>query len=73
MRRIVGLADKVDYELRKASKAFHRSLNSQAKQWITIGMLNKLNPTKDSEQIRNLLFQHENFSIEKIIALWRKK
>ncbi len=70
---IVKLSDEVHNHLRKASKVFDRSLNSQAEHWIKIGMLSEFHPTKDYEQIRNLLFQHEDLSIEKILALGKKK
>ncbi len=70
---IVKLSDEVHDQLRKASKVFDRSLNSQAEHWIKIGMLSEFHPAKDYEQIRNLLFQHENLSIEKILILARKK
>jgi hypothetical protein len=70
---IVRLSDEVHDQLRKAAKVFDRSLNSQAEHWIKIGMLSEFQPTKDYEQIRNLLFRHENLSIEKIIALGKRR
>jgi len=70
---IVRLSEAIHDHLRKASKVFDRSLNAQAEHWIKIGMLSEFHPTKDYEQIRNLLFQHENLSIDKILALGKKK
>ena len=70
---IVRLSDEVHDHLRKASKVFDRSLNSQAEHWIKIGMLSEFYPNKDYEEIRNFLFQNDNLSIEKIIGLGKKK
>ena len=42
---IVKINDELHEELRKASTAMVRSINSQAEFWIKIGMLAETNPT----------------------------
>ena len=41
---IVSIEDELHEQLRRASKAAHRSINGQAAFWIRIGMLCELNP-----------------------------
>ncbi len=41
---IVKISEELHEELRKASGAMHRSINSQAEFWIKIGMMAELNP-----------------------------
>jgi len=41
---IVSIEDELHEQLRRASKASFRSINSQAAFWIKIGMLCELNP-----------------------------
>lgn len=60
-------------QLRKASKALDRSLNSQAEHWLKIGMLSELNRDKSYEDLRNILFVCDNFSIASIIKINKKK
>lgn len=53
---IVKISDELHEELRKASSAMVRSINSQAEYWIKIGMLAETNPTMTySEIIREQL------------------
>lgn len=42
---IVKITDELHEEIRKASSAMVRSINSQAEFWIKIGMLAETNPT----------------------------
>jgi hypothetical protein len=42
---IVKINDELHEEIRKASAAMVRSINSQAEYWIKIGMLAETNPT----------------------------
>ena len=42
---IVKISDELHEEIRKASTAMVRSINSQSEYWIKIGMLAALNPT----------------------------
>ncbi|MBD57256.1 ParD-like family protein [Pseudoalteromonas sp. SSMSWG5] len=42
---IVKISDELHEEIRKASTAMVRSINSQSEYWIKIGMLAELNPT----------------------------
>ena len=41
----VKISDELHEEIRKASSAMVRSINSQAEFWIKIGMLAETNPT----------------------------
>jgi hypothetical protein len=45
MMGIVKISDELHEEIRKASTAMVRSINSQSEYWIKIGMLAELNPT----------------------------
>lgn len=42
---IVKISDELHEEIRKASSAMVRSINSQAEFWIKIGMLAETNPS----------------------------
>jgi len=42
---IVKISDELHEEIRKASSAMVRSINSQAEFWIKVGMLAETNPT----------------------------
>jgi len=42
---IVKISDELHEEIRKASAAMVRSINSQAEYWIKMGMLAETNPT----------------------------
>lgn len=70
---IVKVSDEIHEQLRKASKVFDRSLNSQAEHWLKVGMLSELHPSKNYEEIRDYLFKHESLSIEKILKLKGRK
>lgn len=70
---IVKVSDEIHTQLRIASKALDRSLNSQAEHWLKIGMLSELHRDKSYEELRNLLFEHDDFSIELILKKAKKK
>jgi hypothetical protein len=70
---IVKISDEIHSQLRIASKALDRSLNSQAEHWLKIGMLSELYREKTYEELRNLLFENDNLSIEHILKKGRKK
>lgn len=48
---IVKINDELHEEIRKASSAMVRSINSQAEFWIKIGMLAETNPTMTYSEI----------------------
>ena len=53
---IVKISDELHEEIRKASAAMVRSINSQAEFWIKMGMLAETNPTLTySELLREQL------------------
>ncbi|MEN0039594.1 MAG: ParD-like family protein [Cellvibrio sp.] len=53
---IVKISDELHEEIRKASTAMVRSINSQAEYWIKMGMLAEINPTMTySELLREQL------------------
>lgn len=70
---IVKVSDELHTQLRKASKALDRSLNSQAEHWLKIGMLSEMYREKSYEELRNLLFELESLSIEAILKKAKKK
>jgi hypothetical protein len=70
---IVKISDEIHIQLRKASKALDRSLNSQAEHWLKIGMLSEMYRDKSYEELRNHLFENDSFSIEMIIKKSKKK
>lgn len=70
---IVKVSDEMHEQLRKASKALDRSLNSQAEHWLKIGMLSELYRDKSYEELRNVLFEHDDLSIDHILKKVRRK
>lgn len=64
---IVKISDEVHEQVRIASKALDRSLNSQAEHWLKIGMLSELYRDKTYEELRNILFQYEDLTIENVL------
>lgn len=70
---IVKISDDIHTQLRVASKALDRSLNSQAEHWLKIGMLSELYRDKSYEELRNLLFEHQSLSIEHLLRKIKKK
>lgn len=70
---IVKISDDIHTQLRIASKALDRSLNSQAEHWLKIGMLSELYRDKTYEDLRNLLFESDSLSIESMLKKVKKK
>lgn len=70
---IVKVSDEIHTQLRIASKALDRSLNSQAEHWLKIGMLSELYRDKSYEELRNILFEYDSLSIEKILKKVKRK
>lgn len=70
---IVKISDEIHEQVRIASKALDRSLNSQAEHWLKIGMLSELYRNKNYEELRNILFEYEHLSIEDILKKAKKK
>ena len=70
---IVKVTDEIHDQIRKASKALDRSLNSQTEHWLKIGMLSELYRDKTYEELRNLLFEFDNFSIEQVLKKAKRK
>ena len=70
---IVKISDEIHEQVRKASQALDRSLNSQAEHWLKIGMLSELYRDKTYEDLRNILFEYDHLSIENILKKCKKK
>lgn len=69
MMGIVKISDELHEEIRKASTAMVRSINSQSEYWIKIGMLAELNPTMTysdiiKEQLRQADVKAKDVSYE---------
>ena len=56
---IVKISEQMHENLRVASGALSRSINSQAEHWMRIGMLTELHPNLDHNQICRLLIRAE--------------
>ena len=56
---IVKISDQMHENLRLASTALSRSINSQAEHWMRIGMLADLYPNLDHSQLSRLLIRAE--------------
>lgn len=56
---IVKISDLMHENLRLASNALSRSINSQAEHWLKIGMLAELYPHLTHQQLTRLLIQCE--------------
>lgn len=69
---IVKISEEIHDELRKSSKAFDRSLNSQAEHWIKIGMLAELGPSRSYVEIMELLLKHHELDISEILKMSQK-
>ena len=70
---IVKISEEIHEEVRKASKALDRSLNSQAEHWLKIGMLSELHQDKTFVELRNMLFELDHLSIDKILNPKKRK
>lgn len=60
---IVKISDELHQEVRKASGAMSRSINSQAEFWIKMGMMAELNPNLSYNELAQklLLAQSDTF------------
>ncbi|MFN9471871.1 ParD-like family protein [Acidovorax sp.] len=56
---IVKISDQMHENLRIASNALSRSINSQAEHWMRVGMLAELHPELSHSQICQLLIRAE--------------
>lgn len=54
---IVKISDELHEEIRKASGAMSRSINSQVEFWLKVGMLAELHPTLSYQQLLRMLMQ----------------
>lgn len=60
---IVKISDELHEEIRKASGAMHRSMNSQAEFWIKMGMMAELNPQLTFNQLVSELMSSASVSV----------
>lgn len=56
---IVKLSDEMHENLRVASAALSRSINSQAEHWMRVGMLAELHPSLSHDEICQMLVRAE--------------
>ncbi|MES2925648.1 ParD-like antitoxin of type II ParDE toxin-antitoxin system [Acidovorax sp. 93] len=56
---IVKISDQMHENLRVASGALSRSINSQAEHWMRVGMLTEMYPDLDHREICQLLVRAE--------------
>ncbi|EIK43727.1 hypothetical protein O59_003607 [Cellvibrio sp. BR] len=69
---IVKISDELHEEIRKASSAMVRSINSQAEFWIKIGMLAETNPTLTYSEILREQLQLAAVEINQPIPLGKR-
>lgn len=70
---IVKVSDEIHEQLRRASKAYDRSLNGQAEHWLKIGLLAEMNPRCNYQELRDLLLLHEDLTLDKFVKKVSKK
>lgn len=63
---IVKISESLHEEVRKASGAMHRSINSQAEFWIKVGMMAELHPNFTYSQLVSELMSSASVSTENI-------
>lgn len=63
---IVKISEDLHEEIRKASGAMHRSINSQAEFWIKMGMMAELNPHLTFNQLVSELWLSASVSATNI-------
>ena len=63
---IVKISEDLHDEIRKASGAMHRSINSQAEFWIKVGMMAELQPHLTYNQLVAELMSSASVSAEHI-------
>ncbi|MGF1692695.1 ParD-like family protein [Photobacterium kagoshimensis] len=64
---IVKISEELHEEIRKASGAMSRSINSQAEFWIKMGMMAELNPTLSYNELVRKLLQSESLTLQGLI------
>lgn len=69
---IVKISDELHEEIRKASSAMVRSINSQAEFWIKIGMLAETNPTLTYSEILREQLQLAAVEVNQPIPLGKR-
>lgn len=60
---IVKISDELHEEIRKASGAMSRSINSQVEFWLKVGMLAELHPNLNYQQLLRMLMQQADVKI----------
>jgi len=70
---IVKISDLMHENLRLASNAMSRSINSQAEHWLKIGMLAEVYPHLTHQDLMRLLIQTESAGGAEIDKLARQK
>ncbi|CDT33682.1 conserved hypothetical protein [Vibrio coralliirubri] len=63
---IVKISENLHEEIRKASGAMHRSINSQAEFWIKVGMMAELYPNLTYNQLISELMSSASVSAENL-------
>ena len=66
---IVKISDELHEEIRKASGAMSRSINSQVEFWLKVGMLAELHPTHNYQQLLQMLMQQADVKIAGITGV----
>ncbi|KXI21119.1 ParD-like family protein [Photobacterium sanguinicancri] len=61
---IVKISEELHEEIRKASGAMSRSINSQAEFWIKMGMMAELNPTLSYNELVRKLLLSESLTLQ---------
>ncbi|MDO6498279.1 ParD-like family protein [Photobacterium sanguinicancri] len=64
---IVKISEELHEEIRKASGAMSRSINSQAEFWIKMGMMAELNPTLSYNELVRKLLLSESLTLQGLI------
>jgi hypothetical protein len=57
---LVKISEHMHANIRAASAALSRSINSQAEHWLRVGMLAELHPALNYSEICQLLIRNEN-------------
>ena len=66
---IVKITDELHEEIRKASGAMSRSINSQVEFWLKVGMLAELHPSHNYQQLLQMLMQQADVKIAGIAGV----
>lgn len=57
---LVKISEQMHANIRAASAALSRSINSQAEHWLRVGMLAELHPALNYSEICQMLIRNEN-------------